>query len=408
MSNNYLINGGMNFFRALGTTIGNSAIAVGTTNGSTAATIASTATLYPGMSIKSANIPTGTTIASITNATDFVLSANATATASASASFGIADDKYGPDMWTILHNGDAPVVVSRSTTIPDGKEARYSAKFVVSANGAGKQFGMVNFLENRATLELILKQISAGFLVKSTAANLVNKVRAAIIGWTSTADSVTSDVVATWAGAGTTPTLANNWTFVSPVLDCSLSGFWSNRFIATTESVPSNVTNLALFIWVDDTDLAAGDELYITQAYLQDSVVPMASYQLAGGDITHEEELCQSYFMKSFKRDTGCKNAITEANHPGALAYYCHTAGIKIAALPVNFPIAMRTEAPAMTFYSPVAYDAKWYNVTGSAVSGTAAAEHTTANGFNAVNPQAAADAAQSEAVVHYTADARL
>lgn len=405
---NYLINGSMNFFRALGTTIGNSAIAVGTTNGNTAGTIASTATLFPGMSIKSANIPTGTTIVSITNATDFVLSANSTATASASASFGLADDKYGPDMWTVLHNGDAPVVLTRSTDVPTGMEAKYSAKFVVSANGAAKQFGLVNFIDSQATRELVLKQLSAGFMVKSTATALINKVRAAIIGWTSTADSVTSDVVATWAGAGTTPTLANNWTYLSDVLDCNLSGFWSNRFLRTTDSVVSSVTNIALFIWVDDTDVAAADELFITNAYLQDSVVPLTSYQLAGGDMLGEEELCQYYFQKSFKRDTGCKNAIAEANNPGALSYYAHTAADKKSAIRVGFPTPMRTESPSITFYSPVAYDAKWYNVTGPAVSGVAAAEHTTSIGFSAANPQVAGDAAQNELVVHFTADSRL
>lgn len=405
---NYLINGGFNFFRALGTTIGNSAIAVGTTNGNTAATIASTATLFPGMSIKSANIPAGTTIVSITNATDFVLSQNSTATASASASFGLADDKYGPDMWTVLHNGDAPVVVSRSTDVPTGKEAKYSAKFVVSANGASKQFGIVNFLSNAATLELVLKQVSAGFVVKSKATGLISKVRAALIGWTSTADSVTSDVVATWAGAGTAPTLAANWSYVSPILDCSLTGTWSNRFLQTTDSLPSTVANLALFIWVDDTDVAAADELYITQAYIQEGVTVPTSFELAGGDLEHEEELCQFYFQKSFKRDTGCKQAIAEANNPGALSYYAHTAADKKNAIAVAFPTPMRTESPTITFYSPVAYDAKWYNVTGAAVSGTAAAEHTTSLGFSAANPQVAGDAAQNEIVVHYTADARL
>ena len=53
-----------------------------TTNGSANVTVASTAGLVAGMRILGANIPAGATIASITNATTFVLSANATAAAS--------------------------------------------------------------------------------------------------------------------------------------------------------------------------------------------------------------------------------------------------------------------------------------------------------------------------------------
>jgi len=60
-----------------------------TTNASTTVTVASTAGLAPGMLITGTNIPAGATIASVTNATQFVLSANATATAS-SLSFNAA------------------------------------------------------------------------------------------------------------------------------------------------------------------------------------------------------------------------------------------------------------------------------------------------------------------------------
>lgn len=58
-----------------------------TTNASTSVTTGNTAGLYPGMFVLGTGIANGTTIASITNATTFVLSANATAAGSPSLTF---------------------------------------------------------------------------------------------------------------------------------------------------------------------------------------------------------------------------------------------------------------------------------------------------------------------------------
>jgi autotransporter-associated beta strand protein len=52
----------------------------GTTNASATVTVASTAGILPGMAVTGTGIPVGATVLSVTNATTFVLSANATAT----------------------------------------------------------------------------------------------------------------------------------------------------------------------------------------------------------------------------------------------------------------------------------------------------------------------------------------
>jgi hypothetical protein len=407
---NYIINGSFLFWRYLGTSIGSTSLAVTTTDGATAATVASTAALFPGMSIKSAAIAAGTTIASITNATTFELSAAATATGANNATLGLADDKYGADQWTFLSNGDAVAKIERSTDVPSLSEAKYALKATITASGAAKQMALVNIIENVSALELRGKSVTLDFLVKSKSTGVVNQVYAAVIAWTHTADSVTSDVVATWASGSTAPTLAANWAYVGSPLECNLSGSWSRRFLTLTgdNTIPSNANNLAVLIWTADADLAALDELHVTNVMLVEGTTRPASFELAGETAEGEEELCQRFFQKSFKRETICKQAIGEANNPGCAAYYAHTAANKAAAVPVAFPVSMRTEAPVVTLYSPVAFDAKWYNVTQAAVSGTAAAENISSVGFDAKNPQVAGDAAQDQMVVHWTADARL
>jgi hypothetical protein len=407
---NYVINGGFPFWRCFGTSIGSTSLAVTTTDTQTTATVASTAALFPGMSIKSSAIPDGATISSITNATTFELSAVATATGANNATLGLADDKYGPDMWTFLANGDAVAKIERSTDVPSLSEAKYCLKATVTASGATKQFALVNFIENQETLELRGKSVILDFMAKSKTTALVNKVYAALIAWTSTADSVTSDVIGTWASGTTAPTLAANWAYVGSPLECNLSGTWSRRYLSLTGDnvVPAAANNLAVLIWVADADVAAADEFFLGNVMLVEGTTRPASFEPAGLTLEGEEELCQRFFQKSFKRETICKQAIGEANNPGAAAYYAHTAAVKAAAVPVGFPVSMRTENPTVTFYSPVAYDNKWYNVTGGAVSGTAAAENVSSTGFDAKNPQAAADAAQNQIVVHWTADSRL
>lgn len=69
-----------------------------TTSGSATVTVTSTAGLRPFMQVFGAGIPAGAYIASITNATTFVISANATATASPTLSLGEVDHALFLDM----------------------------------------------------------------------------------------------------------------------------------------------------------------------------------------------------------------------------------------------------------------------------------------------------------------------
>ena len=71
---------------------------------------------------------------------------------------------------------------------------------------------IVQFIEAKDSHPAIGQTVSLQFKAKVSNARLTD-VRAAVISWDGTADSVTSDVVNAWENASTVPTLATNWTY---------------------------------------------------------------------------------------------------------------------------------------------------------------------------------------------------
>lgn len=115
---------------------------------------------------------------------------------------------------------------------------------------------------------------------------------------------------------------------------------------------------------------------------------------------------CQRYFYKTFAQ--GVTPAQNIGSNVGALAYRCWVAGVASGGANLTFPVTMRS-APTLTFYSPSAASANWYNATTAAQSG--AASTTSVLGQNQAfigSAQLAGDAANSFMVLHVTADASL
>ena len=74
-------------------------------------------------------------------------------------------------------------------------------------------------------------------------------------------------------------------------------------------------------------------------------------------------------YQKSFLYTTAPAQS---AGQDGAIGYLCQV-GSTVAGygVPIRFPVVMRA-APTMTYYSPSAASAKWYNLSGATESGTA------------------------------------
>ena len=207
------------------------------------------------------------------------------------------DDTYGPDRWNFLVDGNGAWTFSRSLVDSDTcPNSTYELKAVnVTAN---KQCGIVQILESINSMKLSNKYLTISFRARTTTGKVISNLRTTLLSWEGTADTVTSDVISSWAGGGTVPTWATNWAqfdATSPTLMALTTD--SQKFSFTVGLGPQGFNNLALVVWVDDTTITSGDEFYITEV------------QLCAGDValpfmpkSFEEELraCQRYYEKSF------------------------------------------------------------------------------------------------------------
>ena len=134
----------------------------------------------------------------------------------------------------------------------------------INIDNANAQAGWVYFLTNDDCQDYIANgKLSFGVQAKTTS-GAIDTIRIGILKWTGTADSVTSDVVGTWASDGTDPTLATNWSYENTPSDLNLTTSWQ-RFTVENVTVDSDTKNIAIFIWTDDGTITANDQLDVTE-----------------------------------------------------------------------------------------------------------------------------------------------
>ncbi len=234
-----------------------------------------------------------------------------------------SDDTYLMDRWVLLSDGNDIVDVSRSTDSPDG--SKYSAKFQVET--ANKKFGIVQIIENVDAMKLDNKTVSVSFQAKTTTGKLIENLRVAVLSWNSTADTVTSDVVSAWAAEGTNPTWATNWTAENTATNKAITTSWAEYKVEGIDIDTASMANIAVVIWVDDTDASVDDELFLSQIQLCEG-----STALPFQPKSYAQELrdCQRYYWKSITPD----NAI----HARGSAINTTTVTLSMA-----LPVIMRT-----------------------------------------------------------------
>src|SRR5690606_11621451 len=122
-----------------------------------------------------------------------------------------SDDKYLLDRWCLLSDGNDIVDVSQETTVIPA-QGRSAIKFDVET--ANKKFGIIQFIEADNASHVIGDVVSLSFKARKGGSNAtLETLRAAVIAWDGTKDTVTSDVVSAWNAAGSNPTLVTNWTY---------------------------------------------------------------------------------------------------------------------------------------------------------------------------------------------------
>lgn len=176
------------------------------------------------------------------------------------------DDTYITDQWTLLSDGnDVMDVWPTAATGPVGK----GGSILLQTETANKKAGIINFIEYKQCRAALGGTVSLRFSCYTNSSYPNANVMAGVLTWSGTADAVTSDVVSAWNAAGAAPTLATNWTFENTPAQLALvQDAWTEYKIENISIDTSNGTNLAVFIWLDDTDSAVDDRLYISSVQL--------------------------------------------------------------------------------------------------------------------------------------------
>jgi len=201
------------------------------------------------------------------------------------------DDSYNLDRWYILSDGNDVVDITQSTTeVPTNGSQTSIALDVETIN---KKFGIAQIIEQRNCQGLIGSTVTLSFKAKVSSTTKLDSVKAAVVAWSGTADTVTSDIISAWNVEGVNPTLIANATYENTPANLNVTTSWATYSVTAAVDTAST-GNIIVFIWSDVTDTTAGDFLYITDVQIE---VGTVATPFERRPIGTELALCQRYFQ---------------------------------------------------------------------------------------------------------------
>jgi len=199
------------------------------------------------------------------------------------------DDAYVLDRFYILSDGNDIVDVTQTTTVPTG--AKFSIGLDVET--VNKKFGIAQIIENANCFDAIGGNVTVSFQAKVSATTNLDNVKCAIVAWSGTADTVTSDIISAWGAEGTNPTLIANATYENTPANLNVTTSFAT-YSVTANVDTASTSNIILFIWSDVTTTSLGEFLYITNVQLEKgSTATSFDYRPIGTELA----LCQRYFQ---------------------------------------------------------------------------------------------------------------
>lgn len=297
----------------------------------------------------------------------------------------VADDTYVAGLWNALHNGQNPDVSGEALAIAGSKRA-----IKCLFDSASSQAGFVQFLSSEDTLPLRGKILS--FSIDASTFNVSN-MRCAILEWVGTADTITSDVVATW-GAGN-PTLATSWSYIGTPADQAISG--TTRIKAEGKVIGATTNNLAVFIWNPALE-ASTDFFRLANAKLE---IGLTATAFVAPGLIEEQIRVKQFYQKSYPIGTGPATASSNG--------YLTMEGFSTSVIVGNalYQPEMRT-TPTVIIYSYAGTINKASNLAGADVGTTVTGGANSTKGLSTVNDSGTGFVAGTKYLIHYTADARL
>lgn len=278
----------------------------------------------------------------------------------AATAFKNTDEKYCADRWMLLSDGNDIADISREeTVVPDGFHS--AIKFDVET--INKKFGIVQIIEAQNCAHLIDGEngvVHLSFYARTNAGPEIENIRAAVISWTDAEDAPTS-VISSWNAEGTNPTLAANWTYEDTTSNLALTTSYQRFTITNISLDASGVKNVGVFIWVDDTDAALTDDLYIAGVQLEKRFAGRGVTDFVHRPVADELSLSQRYFSKTFPLATA---PVQSGGVAGAASSRSNADGVSSAfGLQWRYPVEMRA-SPSVVTYNPSNGNANARNTT--------------------------------------------
>ena len=309
-----------------------------------------------------------------------------------------SDDTYLFDQWILLSDGNDIVDVSQDTSvIPTGGCS--SAKFEVET--ANKKFGILQIIENKDAIKFAGKTVSLRFKARTTTGKIIENVRAVVLSWNSTADTVTSDVVSAWGSEGSNPTWATNWTAENTATNKALvADTWTTYKIENIAIDTASMANLAVFIWVDDTDAAVDDLLYLSDVQLNEGAVCLPYQPVKFVD---DLRACKRFYETSYIYGTPAGNVNTAIGMcalfaAGVGSCYVVSRGFQVSKVAIT----------TITIYSYAGTINKVTDTGSTDIGTTCVSANTERDGLRAITDAANPFTAGAFYRCHWVADARL
>ena len=202
------------------------------------------------------------------------------------------DDTYNLDRWYVLSDGNDIVDITQNTAAAP-TDQKYCIALDVETTA--KKFGIAQIIENINCADLQGQTVTLSFQAKVSATTKLDNVKCAIVAWSGTADSVTSDIISAWGAEGTNPTLIANATYENSPANLNVTTDWATYTVSAPIDTAST-NNVIVFIWSDVTDTTAGDFLYLAGVQLEAGAVATPFERRPYGT---ELALCQRYYWQT-------------------------------------------------------------------------------------------------------------
>lgn len=235
------------------------------------------------------------------------------------------DNTYGIDRWRILMGAATAATLNQSS----GANAPTTSKWALSATVAAtnnNKFGVFQVIEGIDCYAARGQTVTLSAQLRAQSS--IGDVRMAILQWTSTEDAVSADPITTWGSGGAGITTFATWTALNTPANLNVTTSFAQYSVSA--SVSTSATNLAVFIWNDDTTTTVGEYLQISDVQLEiGSTVTPFEYR----PIQQELALCQRYCW--------AYETSNAADYTPAIGI---ATGANTAQVVFTFPVPMRTQ----------------------------------------------------------------